>query len=78
MSKTRTVIEYIVELNTSIITIGTLVIALLIALALVPSFQHLLKLQWPGWEHYMVALASSLVMLAILELIKLFNLKTSN
>lgn len=78
LSKTRTVIEYIVELNTSIITIGTLVIALLIALALVPSFQHLLKLQWPGWEHYMVALASSLVMLAILELIKLFNLKTSN
>ncbi|HRG66131.1 MAG TPA: cation-translocating P-type ATPase, partial [Saprospiraceae bacterium] len=78
LSKTRTVIEYIVSLNLTIIIIGLLVGTLLMALAFVPFLQHLLRLQWPGWQHYGVALASALIMLAILELIKLFHLKSQN
>ncbi len=75
LSKTRTVIEYMVNFNLTILIIGLFVGALLIALAVIPPLQDLLKLQWPGWQHYSVAIASSLILLAILELNKLFHLK---
>ena len=62
-------IEYMVNFNLTILIIGLFVGALLIALAVIPPLQDLLKLQWPGWQHYSVAIASSL------ELNKLFHLK---
>lgn len=75
LSKTRTVIEYIFSGNLSIYIIGIIVCALLTVLGLFPAVQNLLKVQWPGWSHYIVALASSIIMLAILELIKLIKIK---
>lgn len=75
LSNSVTVIEYVLKGSRFIWLLIFITIAMIVLFAVSDSVKQILHLQWAGWNHFQVALASSMVLLAILELIKLVKLR---
>lgn len=78
LSNTVMVVEYLFQKKLVVWLLLAITIALISLFSLNDKIQQILHLQWAGWQHFQVALATSLIMLAILELIKLNKIRAMN
>ncbi|MEY3416691.1 MAG: hypothetical protein RL060_802 [Bacteroidota bacterium] len=70
LSKTRSFVQVIAEKNYILLTIILVATALLFVMMKVPFLQQLFSFQFPGYWHFLTAIAGALMILIILELIK--------
>jgi Ca2+-transporting ATPase len=77
LSKTRSFIAVIGEGNKVVISILLIALAMLFAIMTIPALQKLFSFQFPGWEHFGIALLSAFCMLLVFEFVKLVIAKKS-
>jgi Ca2+-transporting ATPase len=73
LSKTRNFLLVIMERNTAVYTILLAAFSLLILTLYVPGLQELFKFANPGYHHFYISIACSLIMLIILETVKFIS-----
>ena len=75
LSDTRNFISVILENNKDLIIIFTIAFALLFLTIGNPVFQKIFSFEYPGLQHFSIAILGAISLLLILELIKLFRYK---
>jgi Ca2+-transporting ATPase len=73
LSSTRSFISTVLEKNVALLTIVLIAITVLFLVLTVPSLQAIFSFEFPGFAHFIPAVASAGVMLVILEAIKYFQ-----
>ena len=78
LSNTVMVVEFFFQKKPVVWLLIFITIALISLFSLNDKIQQILHLQWAGWKHFQVVLATSFIMLALLELIKLNKIRLMN
>jgi len=75
LSYTRNFFYVFIEKNMSAILILFAALILLLLVISLPTLQHVFNFEFPGYQHFMVAIVAATIMLSILEVIKVFKKK---
>lgn len=72
LSKTRVILSVLAEKNITVLGLLLFAFGLLLLVLFVPALQQLFRFEFPGYRHFITAVAGALIMVTVLEVIKLF------
>jgi Ca2+-transporting ATPase len=70
LSKTRSVVDVVLEKNYFTLAIVTLALTILVVIISIPSFSYIFSFSFPGYAHFIPSLTAAGILLLILETIK--------